>query len=186
MSTHQLRSALTTAAGAALAGTPVLLRRMRAEFDTRGGLTRPTAAWMYATYTAHGALYLHTLTRPDRPRPRAPLTAAALVSAVLGAGLCAAGMSRFTGPAQVTGTDQGRFTTDGVYRYSRNPQYTGYLLSLTGLALARGSSAGLALTAATAAVFRWWVPVEEHHLTRTHGPAYRHYQAATPRWLGLR
>ncbi len=98
----------------------------------------------------------------------------------------AAGMGRFAGPRQLSATRAGALVTSGVYRFSRNPQYAGYVLQLAGLALARRSAVAAALAAGPAAAFRWWVPVEERHLAREFGDTYRAYKARAPRWLGWR
>ncbi len=75
--------------------------------------------------------------------------------------------------------------TDGVYRYSRNPQNVGWGLVLLGVSLAGRSGAALLLTAVFFVVFRSYIPVEERHLERTFGEEYRRYRDATPRFLGL-
>ncbi len=174
------------AAASSLAGAPWLLRRMAREFDARGVLSSATTTWMYATYLAHAALYAKVVLRPRRrlPLPASIARPAGVGAAALGTSLCVAGMNRFSGARQVSGTTTGPFVTTGVYRWTRNPQYVGYVGALAGAALARRSTAGLALSAAVAGVFAWWVPVEERHLRREHGVDYQGYLARTPRWLG--
>lgn len=170
------------AAAAALAG---LLVRMRRELAVQGRLSAATVGWMYATYTAHAAATTVALARP-RGTHRVPKTviAAGSAMAVAGAGLTVTGMSRFQGPAQVSALRRGELVISGIYRVSRNPQYAGYVLLLAGLALARGSAAAGVLAGSAAAAFRWWVPVEEAHLEREFGDAYRGYRDRTARWLG--
>lgn len=167
-----------------MAGAPWLLRRMAAEFDERGALRPATTGWMYATYAAHATGYAWALRQSHRLRPATFVLGTA--SAAAGAGLLVAGMGRFAGPAQVSGTRTGPFVTGGVYRLSRNPQYTGYVLALGGVAVACRSLPALALAAAAGAVFAWWVPVEERHLARVVGRPYERYLEATPRWFGWR
>lgn len=177
---------LWTPALLTLGASPWLLRRMAREFDERGGLRPATTGWMYATYAAHASLYAVALAQGGRTTPRGHglARAAGGVLAGTGAGACVAGMARFSGAAQVSGTRSGPFVTSGVYRFTRNPQYTGYIMLLAGGALARRSPLGLALAAGAAGLFRWWVPVEERHLLRSHGRAYRDYLASAPRWVG--
>lgn len=180
--------AWTPLALAGLGASPVvLLRRMRKEFDKGGTLTTPTVAAMYATYTGHalltaGVAHRRTLPLPLPPRP-AEAAGAALI--LTGAGLWVAGVQRFAGSGQVSGTEVGELVSGGVYRYSRNPQYVGYVLALVGLGLARRSAAVLGLATALALVFRWWVPVEERHLDRELGDAYSRYRERTARWFSL-
>lgn len=55
---------------------------------------------------------------------------------------------------------------------------------MAGLATAFRSGPALALTAAVAGVYRWWVPVEEAALTKTFGGPYTAYRTRASRWLG--
>jgi protein-S-isoprenylcysteine O-methyltransferase Ste14 len=137
---------------------------------------------MWLTYAMAGAGYVASL-RLGRPAPPA-LRVAGVGQLVAGAALVAAGMAEFGTSAQITGTSAGGLRTGGVYRISRNPQYVGLILAAAGGASARRSGPAAGLAAALAAVYRWWVPVEEQALTRTFGQPYRTYLAATPRWLG--
>lgn len=170
------------ATGAAIAA---LLARMRHELTTSGRLSATTVRWMYATYAVHAAATAVALARPRAkcPVPKT-VTVAGGAMATAGAGLTVAGMSRFQGPAQLSALRRGELVVSGIYRVSRNPQYAGYVLLLAGLALARGSAAAGVLAGGAAAAFRWWVPVEEAHLEREFGDAYRDYRHRTARWLG--
>jgi protein-S-isoprenylcysteine O-methyltransferase Ste14 len=163
----------------------LLLRRMRRELESTGQLSAPSTACMYGCYTAH-ATATAAAARERLGTLRIPAAPAAAVGGVLsagGAGLCVAGMRRFAGFAQISGTDIGGLATGGIYRYTRNPQYAGYIGLLAGVGLARRSAAVLALASAAAVVFRWWVGVEERHLDHQFGDAYRHYRETVPRWL---
>jgi protein-S-isoprenylcysteine O-methyltransferase Ste14 len=175
------------AAGTA-ALTVAVLRRMRREFNASGELSPPMVAAMYACYAAHATATAQAARHRSGAVPLSsrPAAGTGAVLVVGGMTLCAAGMDRFASVGQISGTDIGDLTTAGVYRYSRNPQYTGYIALLSGVGLARRSGGVLALAGAAALVFRWWVPVEEGHLEREFGDAYRRYRNQTPRWLGLR
>ena len=167
--------------------TAALLRRLREELQTDGKISPRTAAAMYSDYALHAAGFLVALRRePDRTAGTRPLTVAATVLASAGAVLTVTGMARFGGPSELTGTTAPpALQVRGVYRVSRNPQYTGYLAFLTGVGLARRSSAALALTVGLGSAFAWWIPVEERALRERFGPAYDDYTATTKRWLGL-
>jgi len=189
MSSPPRRPGRAAAAAAAytLSGV-LLLRRMRRELLTTGRLSAPTVVWMYATYTTHAAASAWLLTResvpPEHPRLARFFRLAGSLLALSGSGLYTAGARRFSGPGQLSGTQVGNQVSTGVYRCSRNPQYTGLVLTLYGLALARRSPRAAVLATAAAAAYRWWVPVEEAHLEATFGDDYRNYRARTPRWLG--
>jgi protein-S-isoprenylcysteine O-methyltransferase Ste14 len=163
-----------------------LLARMRRDLRDVGFLRPTTVTAMYLTYGIHAGTSLAALRHQWLPLPlpeRAATVAGGAVAAA-GTGLCLLGMRRFPGPGQVSGTQNGPLVTGGIYRYSRNPQYLGYVLALTGLATARRSGAALALAGATAAIYAVWVPVEEEHLRSTIGDAYEQYLHKTRRWLG--
>jgi hypothetical protein len=97
-------------AGAAALGiaVPVLLVRMRRDFDARGGCTRSTATAMWGCYGIGGALYVHALLR-GRPAPD-PARAVGLAASAAGVAAVAAGMGAFNSAAQLTGTDPGTCT----------------------------------------------------------------------------
>lgn len=164
---------------------PLLLARMRRDLGCSGQLRPSTAACMWSAYTAHAALTTTALTAPTTTAPLPPvLRAAALTVTGTGGALVLAGFRRFAGPGQLTGTTAGHLVTGGIYRYSRNPQYTGLLAALAGLAIARRSPTALALTAGLAGVYRAWVPTEEAHLVQHFGAPYQRYASSTSRWLG--
>lgn len=170
------------ATGAAVALTVPVLRRMRRKFDATGELSPPTVAAMYACYAAHATATAQAARHRSGALPLFPRAGAWAGAVLIAAGmtLCAAGMDRFASVGQISGTDIGDLMTGGVYRYSRNPQYTGYIALLSGVGLARRSGGVLALAGAAALVFRWWVPVEEDHLERDFDATYRRYRNQTP------
>lgn len=163
-----------------------LLAAMHRDVRDTGNLTKPTAIAMWASYTVHAAITTRALLRPDRRLPLPSNLAApiGLTAAAAGITLCVGGMSRFSGIGQLEGTRPQEFTTTGVYRWSRNPQYAGYVLAIGGAAIARRSLTGLGLTALVGLAYDSWIPVEERQLLDRHGLTYREYAAATPRWLG--
>lgn len=74
--------------------------------------------------------------------------------------------------------------TDGIYRYSRNPMYLGFVIGLLGIAVALCSLLGIALALATARfLHRFQIEPEERHLARRFGRQFEQYCRAVPRWL---
>ncbi len=74
--------------------------------------------------------------------------------------------------------------TDGLFRYTRNPMYLGFVVALVGAALAFGSSTPALVVVAFAIVAdRWYVRFEERAMTRAFGDAYAAYCRATRRWI---
>lgn len=80
----------------------------------------------------------------------------------------------------------GDLYTDGPYTYTRNPQYLGMIVGVTGFAIVTDS----VLVATLAAVHVGWVLLlpraEEPHLRAEFGDAYDRYAARVPRFVGLR
>jgi protein-S-isoprenylcysteine O-methyltransferase Ste14 len=80
----------------------------------------------------------------------------------------------------------GELYTGGPYAYTRNPQYLGMVVGVTGFAVVANS----ALVAALAAAHVGWVLLlpraEEPHLREEFGDAYDRYVARVPRFVGLR
>lgn len=117
-----------------------------------------------------------------------PLRAALLLCGLAGVGLLFSGRLAFVrAAAEVHTFRTPRGLVDsGVFRYSRNPMYVGFTLTLVGAGALGGGWAGLR----PALVF-WmlvtaiYVPHEERVAARVLGEPYVRYCAATPRWLGL-
>lgn len=101
-----------------------------------------------------------------------------------GAALCGAGMRRFASLGEIEGTRHDALTTTGIYQWSRNPQYLGYVMGLGGAAVARRSLTATAATAIIAAVYLAWIPVEEQQLSGLYGQRYLDYLHRTNRWWG--
>lgn len=173
----------TTLADVARALPP--LSQMARDVRDGGSLRRSTAAVMWLAYGAHAAITARALARPDDrlpvPRPVAPL---GWLGVVAGGALCLAGMRRFASPGEIEGTRHDALTVDGVYRWSRTPQYLGYLVGLGGAAVARRSLLGAVATGAVAVVYAAWIPVEEQQLRALYGQDYLDYLRTTNRWWG--
>ena len=71
----------------------------------------------------------------------------------------------------------------GLFGVSRNPIFLGMLGMLLGLFLVLPNAASLAVCVLGYALIQIQVRLEEEHLTRLHGDAYRAYQNAVRRWL---
>lgn len=104
---------------------------------------------------------------------------------IAGLALLAAGMLEFRSWRRSCGQDASELVTTGVYRWSRNPQFLGCLLSLLGIALAGRSGLAFALAGVASAIIIWYtLRLAEPYLERLYGEAYRRYKSSTPRWIG--
>jgi protein-S-isoprenylcysteine O-methyltransferase Ste14 len=71
----------------------------------------------------------------------------------------------------------------GIFARSRNPIFLGMRASLAGLFLMMPNAVVLACWLVGDVLIQVQVFLEEEHLERQHGDAYRRYRTATPRWL---
>ncbi|MFB6101088.1 MAG: isoprenylcysteine carboxylmethyltransferase family protein [Haloplanus sp.] len=111
--------------------------------------------------------------------------------AVAGVGFAVCGTALFVWGARTMQSAEtmgvtGDLYTDGPYAYTRNPQYVGMVVGVTGFALAADS----AFLAALAAVHVGWVLLlpraEEPHLRAAFGDDYDRYAERVPRFVGVR
>jgi protein-S-isoprenylcysteine O-methyltransferase Ste14 len=76
------------------------------------------------------------------------------------------------------------FVTDGPYAISRNPMYTGSVLTLIGIGLVRGSVPALLSPLAFVAILtRGQIAFEEKALSEAYGSLYEDYRQQVRRWL---
>lgn len=74
--------------------------------------------------------------------------------------------------------------TDGVFRFSRNPMYLGFILALAGLGCLLGSASPFAIVVAFLIITdRWYIRFEERMMLKTFGEDYVTYKATTSRWV---
>jgi protein-S-isoprenylcysteine O-methyltransferase Ste14 len=80
------------------------------------------------------------------------------------------------------GADQG-LVTNGLYRYSRNPQYVASILGFFGTGLANGGVNAVILCGLAILVYVIMPYTEEPWLQQAYGDLYNAYKARTPRFL---
>lgn len=83
------------------------------------------------------------------------------------------------------GASQG-LVTEGIYRWSRNPQNAMLILVYLALALAADSAAAYVLCAAMIAVYALMIYVEEPWLEGIYRQPYRVYRGQVPRYIDWR
>jgi protein-S-isoprenylcysteine O-methyltransferase Ste14 len=115
--------------------------------------------------------------------PQAPTLGIGAILFVTGAATGVAAERRL-GTEETMGLT-GQLRTDGLYRYSRNPQYVGAVVATVGLLLLANSRL-LAVLAAVQLCHWLALPLsEEPWLTDQYGDAYRRYRSEVPRFVGL-
>lgn len=74
--------------------------------------------------------------------------------------------------------------TDGLFRFSRNPMYLGFVLFLVGLGVFLGTLPAMLMALAFAIIAdRWYIRFEERAMRAKFGEAYAAYATRTRRWL---
>lgn len=74
--------------------------------------------------------------------------------------------------------------SDGLYKYSRNPMYLGFMLLLIGLTILLGSLAAAVVCGLFFLVMNaWYIPYEEKVMHEIFRDAYAKYKLKTRRWL---
>lgn len=144
-----------------------------------------TTVGFYGAYVIQLVALAELARRPSLRMPIPPLVGRVFGGSLIAAGSTAlvAGASSFGSARQLSGTETGRLVETGIYRWSRNPQYLGYLAILTGASLTKRSLDATLATAASVAVFDHWIGHEEDNLRRTFGNDYTQYRERTARWL---
>ena len=116
--------------------------------------------------------------------PRAPTLAVGTVL-FLGGFAVAIAAGYDLGVEETSGLE-GELRTGGWYRYSRNPQYVGYVVATVGFALLANSAL---VTIVCAIYFGWWLALpfaEEPWLRDQYGEDYERYAERVPRFVGPR
>ncbi|MBC8013712.1 MAG: phosphatidylethanolamine N-methyltransferase family protein [Methyloceanibacter sp.] len=75
--------------------------------------------------------------------------------------------------------------TGGLYRFSRNPQYTASIIGLVGLSIGANSVLTIALSAVMVGAYVMMALAEEDWLKQLYGPPYRDYCRQTARFLDV-
>jgi protein-S-isoprenylcysteine O-methyltransferase Ste14 len=73
---------------------------------------------------------------------------------------------------------------EGLYHYSRNPMYVGFVMFLMGCSILSGNILSFLSPLFFFAVLNWmFIPYEEEKMENTFGEKYREYKKRVRRWL---
>jgi protein-S-isoprenylcysteine O-methyltransferase Ste14 len=78
-----------------------------------------------------------------------------------------------------------RIVNEGLYRYSRNPQWLGLVGVYVGTALATGAVLPLALVLVLVGAYHVQILLEEEICLSAYGERYREYMRRVPRYVGV-
>lgn len=158
--------------------------------DYRSGeeLSTTTVVAVWAAYLVHVAVTIWFAVDAPVGRLAFDATAAHLTGAFVagfGTAIAVDAIATFASFERMSGRATDELITEGIYRYSRNPQNLGWCVALLGAAVAGRSPVALALVGLFALVIHCYVVwMEEPHLERLFGDDYRAYRERTPRYVG--
>jgi protein-S-isoprenylcysteine O-methyltransferase Ste14 len=115
-----------------------------------------------------------------------PYSLAGIALAVAGLTVTLVAARRFAriGTNIKTFNEPGTLVTDGLFAYSRNPMYLGFVLFLAGVATALGTLSPILVAIAFAVIAdRWYIRFEEAAMAAKFGDAYARYKQSVRRWI---
>lgn len=136
-------------------------------------------------YGVHGMTMCVIAWGADSVPPLGSLAWIGIPLMVLGLGITFYAMDLFRTFSRWLGNKTPGLATNGLYRYSRNPQFVGYGIFILGFALAWWTPLNVIGLLTYVALAYAVTLVEEEHLTRTYGASYQEYCQHVPRYLGF-
>ncbi len=109
-----------------------------------------------------------------------------LIMIVAGLALLLSGMVAFRSLRRISGMESSVLMMKGIYRWSRNPQYTGWFICLLGVSLmGRSALAFLFTLVLVIGIHLYNIWLEEPYLEHVLGEDYRKYKSRTARYIGI-
>jgi len=157
---------------------------LRREYRLNGKLTWLGSLVHVVMYAVHGMLSGLLLWGPATVPAMGPGSAAGIALMVIGLGITAYAMDLFRTFSRWLGNNTPGLTTNGLYRFSRNPQFVGYGLFILGFTIAWWTPLAVIVLFTYALLVTSVARVEEEHLTKTYGQSYLDYCDRVPRFIG--
>lgn len=160
------------------------LRHLRRNYQRRGKLGRIGSLVHVMMFVINGMFVGMLIWGTGRIPPMRGLPWLGVPLVVVGLGTLVSAMDLFRGFSRWLGSATPGLRTHGVYSLSRNPQFVGYGLSIIGAIFAWGEPRGWLGLFGYGALVHFVVHLEEEHLQRVYGQAYRDYCERVPRFVG--
>jgi protein-S-isoprenylcysteine O-methyltransferase Ste14 len=115
-----------------------------------------------------------------------PMNLLGLLPLISGVGLSTRGSEKFRklGTNIKTFDEPNILVKDGIFQYSRNPMYLGFVIALCGVSVLLGSlSTTFVVIAFWALTDRWYIEFEERAMLRKFGEDYNTYKSQVRRWI---
>jgi protein-S-isoprenylcysteine O-methyltransferase Ste14 len=161
--------------------------RARAEMGGVGrGVSRATFGAAFVSFFGQTACTVLAALRGAwaLPWPRGAALWAGAAIGLIGVAIYLSGRVRFRSFRLAWGLTTERLVTDGVYRFTRNPQLIGWMLMEFGAAVMGRSGAALVLAILFVPACAVCIKLEERVLLARFGEEYRRFIEGTPRYLG--
>ena len=126
------------------------------------------------------------LTLPVKNIITFPYNLIGILVLILGIGLSVWGSNKFNqvGTNIQTFEEPDILITDGLFKYSRNPMYLGFLTGLLGLFIILGAVSPIILVFIFLIITdHWYIRFEEEMMVRKFGKKYINYQSVTRKWI---
>ncbi len=177
-----MQQTLTGLAILSITVSALALGYTRWEYRKRGKLTLAGSLLLCAMLLVPNLILHYTATYE---LPATPIDYVGVAIGTIGLIICAAGIGAFRSIGKVFCLATPRLTQSGVYGWSRNPQYVGWVLFLLGFALNEWSLWSLLAVVLVALSLHLLVLIEEEHLRLRLGREYADFCEKTPRYFGL-
>lgn len=158
---------------------------LRREYKQYGKLTWFGTLIHVIVYGVHGMCVGIVVWGMEWTHPAGRLAWLGIPLMGIGLGITVYAMDLFRTFSRWLGTSTPGLQTNGLYRYSRNPQFVGYGLLILGFLLAWWNSLAWLGLLSYAALAHAVTLIEEEHLTRIYGDSYREYCHRVPRYIGI-
>ena len=115
-----------------------------------------------------------------------PIRTIAFVPLIIGIGLAVVGKRQFAkeGTNIYTFNDPDKMITSGLFAYTRNPMYLGFVIAAFSVAILTGGLIPLAIALIHCLVVdRWYIAFEEQRMSEQFGEAYTNYKKGVRRWI---
>ncbi len=115
-----------------------------------------------------------------------PTTLIGIAPLIAGLGISIIGSRKFTkvGTNIKTFDDPDVLVKDGLFSFTRNPMYLGFVIALLGISILLGNASSLGIVILFFVITdRWYIEFEEQAMTKKFGEEYAVYKSQTRRWI---
>ena len=133
-----------------------------------------------------GLMILLQFTLPIYRIIKSPFNLSGIVLIIIGFGISVIGSNKFRQlrTSVITFDEPSVLVTNGLYKYSRNPMYLGFVILILGIWILMGSLSTLFVAILFIVVTDlYYIRFEEEMLNKKFGKAYHEYQKKVRRWI---